>query len=204
MTSHKETQSYNGLNTGQGSPSGEAVKIFLVSNMLFLGVAKAPVIFTIAAARWRNKIENTSCFPLKRLPRSHSYAPLASHWSTLSHMVTPNCKGSWGIWWAAQRTVPVQVGYLTSYERPLKSIVREYFLKVGILETRRKHLVWWFNLAYLATGSIQIVGPNFGWLHNGDAIIWKAQDLSMYVLVLGWSKHFFGIIWTEFLNITTL
>lgn len=104
LTSHKETQIYNGLNTGKGSPSSEAVKIFLVPHMLSLGVAlilRAPVISILAAARWKNKIKNTCCFPLKRLPGSHSFVPPTSHWPTLSHMGTPNCKGNWGIGWAA-------------------------------------------------------------------------------------------------------
>lgn len=42
LTSYKETQIVNGLNTGNGSPSSEVVKIFSVSNMPSLGRGLGP------------------------------------------------------------------------------------------------------------------------------------------------------------------
>lgn len=96
LTSYKETQVYNGLNTGKGNPSNVVVKIFLVSNVPSLecglgtlGFVKAPVISRIPAARRRNKIKNT-CW--KPLPGSHSYIPRTSLWTTHSHMGPPTAR----------------------------------------------------------------------------------------------------------------
>lgn len=96
LTSYKKTQIYNGLNTGKCSWSSDAVKIFFSLQHAFLRVwpcswifVRTPVISTTLAARWRNKINNTCCFSLKRLPGSHSQVPLhlmSQHSVTRKHL----------------------------------------------------------------------------------------------------------------------
>jgi len=89
------------------------------------------------------------------------------------------------MWWAAafksrvtrhRETIPVplQTQYLQNYERPLKKI-KESSLKLAIWKSLKKHLLWSFILAHLAIGRIQIVRPNFGWLHDVNPMIWEVK-----------------------------
>lgn len=98
MTSYKETQVYNGLNTGKGNASNIVVKIFLVPNVPSLGCGlgtpgfvKAPVVSRIPAARRRNKVKNTCWQPF---PGNHSYIPRTSLWTTLSHVGPPTARAA--------------------------------------------------------------------------------------------------------------
>lgn len=114
---------------------------------------------------------------------------LYTHWSTLSHKWRLNCEGCW-MWWAAafksrvtrhRETIPVplQTQYLQNYERPLKKI-KESSLKLAIWKSLKKHLLWSFILAHLAIGRIQIVRPNFGWLHDVNPMIWEVKKKNLF------------------------